>query len=62
MGHDFKTQMALARSGVISDTMTRAAEREGLDPDQVRQELPAGQWPRCRSAERFKRSSVDMPS
>jgi phosphomethylpyrimidine synthase len=42
MGHDSNTQMALARSGVISDAMRRASEREGLDPEQARQELAAG--------------------
>jgi len=42
MGHDSNTQMALARGGVISDALKKAAEREGLDPEQARQELAAG--------------------
>jgi phosphomethylpyrimidine synthase len=39
---DGKTQMGLARAGVVSEAVRRAAEREGLDHEQVRRELAAG--------------------
>jgi len=42
MGHNCETQMALARSGVVTDAIEKAAERELLDPEQARQELAAG--------------------
>ncbi|MCP6711426.1 phosphomethylpyrimidine synthase ThiC, partial [Klebsiella pneumoniae] len=39
---DCRTQLALAKRGVVSPEMRRAAEREGLDPELVRAEVAAG--------------------
>ncbi|MBI4597409.1 MAG: phosphomethylpyrimidine synthase ThiC [Candidatus Omnitrophica bacterium] len=36
------TQLALARSGVITEAMKRVAEREGLDPELIRAEIARG--------------------
>ena len=36
------TQLALARQGVVTDAMTRVAEREGLDPELIRSEVARG--------------------
>ncbi len=36
------TQMELARKGVVSPAMKRVAEKEGLDPEAVRQEVARG--------------------
>ncbi|MCJ7811668.1 MAG: phosphomethylpyrimidine synthase ThiC, partial [Dehalococcoidia bacterium] len=36
------TQLHYARQGVITDAMRRVAEREGLEPDVVRQEVARG--------------------
>ena len=39
---DCRTQMHLARQGVVSPEMARVAEREQLDPEAIRQEVAAG--------------------
>ena len=39
---DCRTQLALAKQGVVSPEMRRAAEREGLAPELVRDEVAAG--------------------
>src|SRR3989338_3901658 len=36
------TQLAAARAGVITEAMKRVAEREGLEPEVVREEIARG--------------------
>ena len=39
---EYKTQMEAAKKGIVTSEMKTVAEKEGLDPDVIRQRTAAG--------------------